>query len=553
MFYNIFMLLIIIFVVEIKAQDRAFKFFQVPHDTLNYNIYLSHSVDHYLLKKDDNDKSKPEKIKKLNLQEFQNAISKLYNGELTGKNLVQVSSMLFTQIIQENVENEIRSRLKNAKFVRNLKLGTLSFKNKNNNRVHVYEADAKGVKIYYMGKMDWLCKDISRSIKKHWFEVSSVEIAFEDGHMKDILATGKFFIMSSRDSTFNIFSINDTSSIITIIDTCIIDTISVDAQFRNSSFPPLRKPSEISDLNSSIKNKLEFVYQDISYKIYLSDLIFFKRNVIFATGSYIPATEVVAINWDGDKEIGIYKKEFDDNFDLRVYTDVTGFQENNPNGLLQFEGNLDLIITTSSNRFVFFNNISPYVTFSKLENKLNNLTPTIAPLKNENILSNSRNFASTIDFMRYKNLDIGITGNILTWSFPAAKLKINSKFGLLRSSIDSSAIYIDSIQTDLKIRNVLLSYFAQYLNVKWINDDNLSIDLGIGHYLFRLFDEDKNISISGTKNIWKFHLGINIFTNPKDSFKKAVFFRGTFITDSIFRFNNLLLQTGYSTPITNLF
>jgi hypothetical protein len=165
--------------------------------------------------------------------------------------------------------------------------------------------------------------------------------------------------------------------------------------------------------------------------IYLSDVIANYDNLLqLYTRDYSPAD--IAINdIDISQKIPAITLEKEKNirlFDSRIYSDLAGFSEDAPNGLVQVEMSRRFNINTTRYQlgtrredvsFLTYFNFTG--TLSKIENK-----DRILPLRNAGIVENntivSPSYATNLDLRRYENSSIQLDLNLFLWDAPDNKI-----------------------------------------------------------------------------------------------------------------------------------
>ncbi len=170
--------------------------------------------------------------------------------------------------------------------------------------------------------------------------------------------------------------------------------------------------------------------------IYLSDVIQnYVNQLDNVTRDYSPADTAFCVSPNSNPRVHLYKQSSINIIDGKTFTDLNGFSEKSPNGLVQVELSRRFNINTHRIQFFkqinygFFSYLHAQVNFSKIENKLKGL-----PLRNERVIENqtviSPSYATNLDFMRYENLSIRTDINLFLWDVPHYKLTYYVDFGL---------------------------------------------------------------------------------------------------------------------------
>lgn len=170
--------------------------------------------------------------------------------------------------------------------------------------------------------------------------------------------------------------------------------------------------------------------------VLLSNVIqVYENELQLKTKDYSPADTVIKVNPISDPLVRLYKQQSRYIIDGKAFTDVNGFSEKSPNGLVQIELSRRFLLNTKRIQFQrqinfgFFTYLDVLVNYSKIENKLKGL-----PLQNERIIENqtvvSPSYATNLDFIRYENLSFRVDNNIAIWDVPHYKLTYYLDFGL---------------------------------------------------------------------------------------------------------------------------
>jgi hypothetical protein len=198
--------------------------------------------------------------------------------------------------------------------------------------------------------------------------------------------------------------------------------------------------------------------------IYLGDVISNYFNELDNyTRDYSPAdTTVKHIDPRKTPLVNLHRSRRVDLLDAKIYTDLLGLADKNPNGILQTE------ITKRANIFTyrflskfktnygFLNYIDFEGSISKFEQKQRYLM-----LRNENMFVNNQitspSYATMIDFMRYQTMGVGATANICVFDVPEGKYTFTLDLGArynripvadsLRKFVNGN--YSSTVNTDL--------------------------------------------------------------------------------------------------------
>ena len=161
--------------------------------------------------------------------------------------------------------------------------------------------------------------------------------------------------------------------------------------------------------------------------ILLSDIIeMYDNRLDLLTKDYSPGDTTISVNPSAEPILILNKESSVHIIDARTFTDIDGFNEDSPNGLVQIELSRDFNLLThrfqfgSWGNYGYFNYLEAKVNFLKLENKLKGLT-----LRNEGVIENSQvvspNYASNLDFKRYESLSFNLQANAFLFDIPDVK------------------------------------------------------------------------------------------------------------------------------------
>lgn len=230
-------------------------------------------------------------------------------------------------------------------------------------------------------------------------KVTNVKIQFERGFIERIQVYLNYPQINRQEIFENIFPIGFTSI----------------SNYRKMSGVKLFKRT-----NTYEKSK------DVEF-ILLSDIIeLYDNHLNLLTKDYSPGDTTISLSPNSEPIIVLNKENSVHIIDAKTFTDLNGFNEDSPNGLVQIELSRHFNLLThrhqskNRNNFGFINYLNTQVNFLKLENKLKGL-----PLRNEFIIENSQiispNYATNLDFKRYESLGINIQSNVFLFDTPDYK------------------------------------------------------------------------------------------------------------------------------------
>lgn len=197
--------------------------------------------------------------------------------------------------------------------------------------------------------------------------------------------------------------------------------------------------SSISNYKTFKDVKLFARNSSVAYPyIFLSDVIANYDNLLRNyTRDYCPAdTAINNANPSGnDKILKLRSERLVNLFDSKIYTDLRGIAEDEPNGLVQIEVNKRFNMNTSRrqvsdtrNNFGYFNYMNVWGALTKIEKE-----DRILPLRNDRIVQNntllSPSYATTLDFRKYEILSTGVDINLLLFDRPDTKFTLYADFG----------------------------------------------------------------------------------------------------------------------------
>ncbi|MES2622067.1 MAG: hypothetical protein V4615_14550 [Bacteroidota bacterium] len=229
--------------------------------------------------------------------------------------------------------------------------------------------------------------------------------------------------------------------------------------FQNAYGIPLQSQMDIRNLQY-----IRLYEKSGSSYILLKDAFSYVKNPEQYRRDYSPSDTVIELNFDSNKiRHSVYKEAGMRFFDVRLYTDLAGIGEDNPNGLIQFE--ISRRFNLVSRRwqwgglgkgwnFGFFSFITPGVVVSKIENKERYLVSDFQ-VRNDS----TKRFATTLEIYRHQALSVGFTNNIGFLDAPSMKstFYINSGLYYGRTPMrDSNMVFIDTLseyRKDNTVRN----------------------------------------------------------------------------------------------------
>ncbi|MBC7947031.1 MAG: hypothetical protein H7Y42_04065 [Chitinophagaceae bacterium] len=186
----------------------------------------------------------------------------------------------------------------------------------------------------------------------------------------------------------------------------------------------------------------------------LGELIDFDQNLDLDSKDYSPVNHVLDLEIkDAETVINLQKERTSKILELKVFTDLKGIEDDNPNGLVQIE--LSKKMNFWNTRVPVFRNLfnigvlnyfTPSFTLSKIE-KNNKRLPVQYIGSQEPDAERPNHYASTLQLLQYQMFRVGADISFLTIDIPGVKSIITVKSGLyfgrtltvdtMRSKVDS--------------------------------------------------------------------------------------------------------------------
>ncbi len=344
-------------------------------------------------------------------------------------------------------------------------------------------------------------------------KIDKISISFENGIIKDIYLVGK---------------IGDKP-----------------VAFTNEYSIKLRTANDYRFINASGENFLESKISNVlSYKIDVSDILFFARQLHNASGVYVPIDTVITLNaGEEDIFVELKRKSVIDNLDFKIYTDVTGFNTNSKNGKFQIELSYNLFTQTFVNgNFVLIDHVSPFLHLSRIGDNTNiKLSADPAMLIDNKLVVNQ------FDLVKYSYLNSGINANIFQFNYPASFLSLNFIGGVYITTIDTIITGTDFLQT--AYFDDISSYFIGLeLNYLLFDIDNLSLSFKGNWYYTTHYSKSIEI-INNLKPFFSFLVDLNYYPNSENK-STALFFRSRFYKQS--ENDNINFEIGSKFPLSKL-
>lgn len=203
--------------------------------------------------------------------------------------------------------------------------------------------------------------------------------------------------------------------------------------------------SSVSNFKNFKDIKLFARNSDIAFPyIYLSDVFSNYDNYLHNyTRDYSPAdTAINEVDPADEKILNLSTERLINVFDSKIYTDLRGIAENQPNGLVQIDVNKRFNLNThrrqvfsSRNNFGYFNYITLWGALTKIEKE-----DRVLQLRNDRVVVNntlvSPSYATNLDFRQYEMLSFGGDINLLLFDRPDTKFTfyfdLGARYGLTK-------------------------------------------------------------------------------------------------------------------------
>jgi hypothetical protein len=187
----------------------------------------------------------------------------------------------------------------------------------------------------------------------------------------------------------------------------------------------------------------------------LGDLLFYSQNLQLNTKDYSPVNHVLKMKVTKKiTTVNLYKENTSKILELKVFSDLKGIDNDNPNGLVQLEFSKKLNFLTMRFKALnnamnvgFFNHFTPGFAMNKIEN--NNKRLVLSYFGTNRVDTFSANvFAPTIKLLQHQVFTVGGNMNVMTFDIPGLKSTFCVNAGIywgrvlfedtLRSKVDSS-------------------------------------------------------------------------------------------------------------------
>jgi hypothetical protein len=388
------------------------------------------------------------------------------------------------------------------------------------------------------------------------FKVENVSIEFEDGTIKNIFAD--LSLMDDLGKIIPNFPVVRFKNIlpISISSRNDIDYFSV-WYLDISDFWAFN--SQLEQLNVQGVNEALNCY-DSFHKIYieLSDLIDYIDILETNKEDYSPANSVINLN-QNNSVVELRKERRSRILTIKTYTDLIGIDDDQPNGLIQFEAlrkfNLNTVRKGSyKNRgdiyHAYFSYLEPRLNFSKIEENNNKLILIPPDLDTVALSSNKKAYyILPINLMRYQSTSFDILLNIVKYNFPNIKsnLQFDLAAGIYRTNVSDTIDVVDSKITKSatpndKTLNTLRFGFSILYEIK--PDSRYGLNIVYDFLMQDLLSDQYNFT---SNKRYRYSHTIGLEAHLKTNDENTFFFRYKFsiFTPGINEQNYSQIQIGY--------
>jgi len=227
-----------------------------------------------------------------------------------------------------------------------------------------------------------------------------------------------------------------------------------------------------------------------------------------------------------------------DNLDLRLYTDLKGYSQDKPNGLIQIEARYRVLwnaspltyLEDSNANLIMFSGVSVTVNATKIEQHTTEL-----PIDT----TQSGLETSIVDFYRFSNGNTGIDFTLFTATSNEWQAHFRAGAGLYRTLVNEH-------------KDDELDIVARYLRAAFVfaRNEGRRIDYDFAWRWIWIVSNNKGIGFVDGNWLNQVQLTFNIHTNPEDRYS-SVFFRNSY-TWSDRTHDEFSVQLGYATPVSKL-
>jgi len=356
---------------------------------------------------------------------------------------------------------------------------------------------------------------------KFVIKVKDVEIEFYEGYIETLKVEGKL-------EANNFSGSND--------EKCNILVEGKDLEFADS-FTFSNKYSIGFSTRENFKNLSDtFLYAERQHKenlfIKLGDVFDYDYKVRSSTKDFSPGNQTVYSY--GGKEVELRKEKLEKLVEMIMFTDVQGYNNDNPNGIIQTELTRRINLWTHriqaadwlviAKAFGFLQYIKPSLVISKIEENKFALTPMVNDSINIDPEGNRTYQAaistSPIEILNYQNSSVGADLNFMLLENSTLKfnLEVNGGFRYGRTKVRDSLRRLNEqtfeIEKTGRVNEFVLDYVTVYPELRLIlfPEEEFNFSMSYKHLFFtRAFNEIDVVSYDKDLNTeTEFTRGINI-------------------------------------------
>ncbi|MCE7990949.1 MAG: hypothetical protein HEP71_03175 [Roseivirga sp.] len=353
--------------------------------------------------------------------------------------------------------------------------------------------------------------------------ISGARVVFEDGSIKEVTVK-----CTDKDGNAAVYS----------------NKFSIGASTRKS----------VQDFDKiSLYQETSLGKRSDSKKIYLSDAVYYERIAGLRTNDYSPAD--VKIQLEPDKMQELFKAPSSQLFTLNVFSDLAGFDQNNPNGLVQLEFNKRINLWTRRTDAFFpksmgigvFTHMVPAFELTKIEE--NNRSIKLLPSE----MANEQEHLSPLQLQRFSYAKLTNELNIFDFQGASMSIHFNVFGGLTVTHLQDTIgmgqdqqIFNENINSLILGGNIKAvfnpeSKWAFELGSRWTYTDPLN-----SSFTFRSRENGELRGPNYLLNSWQFLLTLNTGATESTSQNK-LFARFRFNHEWDYWNNNYSeFQIGYS-------
>jgi len=231
--------------------------------------------------------------------------------------------------------------------------------------------------------------------------VSNFQMEFENGFMEQVMISGKLASSDEPISFTNKYPIGFSSK----------------RDFEKLGYTSL--------FSKALKNGQK-------YQLSMDEFFLYNQEHFFQRRDFSPGNDVVKRNINKDSDFELYRDKNNDILEGKVFTDIVGINEDNPNGLVQFEISKQFVLQTR--RMGLFgsrgyglnggllHSLNLYATLAKIEENNRDLRfESFNQIINNQLYSIT--YAPTMDLFSQNYLRVGGELELITFDSPALKSK----------------------------------------------------------------------------------------------------------------------------------